>query len=402
MSLAPTLHLQDALRETWDLLVIGAGPAGCLLAQQAAHRGLLTLLVDAKPFPRDKVCGGCISARALAALRRLGLAHVVDSAGAAPLNAIELHCGLRAAELPLPSGAVLTRHALDAALATAAIAAGAEFLPETSALVDSEHSLDCRRVALRRGGESGELRTKLVIGADGLGRASTRLVPELASRIALQAKLGVGTVLEAKELPAPGRQAYPLGRVVMTVAAEGYVGIARGEVGRTIVAAAVAPRFLKQHRTPAHAANAILATAGLPPLDARNAAGWHGTPLLTSYAQRVATARLFMLGDAAGYVEPFTGEGMAWAAEGAEAIMPLVEQACTAWSPALIAEWEARYRSHIFRKQAFCRMLAVVLRQPWAASLALGLVRGSPALAARLVSWLHQSSQGRLPVALQT
>jgi flavin-dependent dehydrogenase len=372
------------------------------VARQAGLRGLRTLLVDAKPFPRDKVCGGCLSARALASLARLGLGHIVESAAAAPLDTLELHCGPRAADLSLPRGAVLTRQALDAALVTAAISAGVEFLPETVALVAAEHPLDFRRVLLRHAGESGTLQTKLVVGADGLGRASTRLLPELKSTAAPQAKVGAGTVLEANNLSARARQAYPLGRVVMTVAAGGYVGIARGEVGRTIIAAAVAPRFVKQHQSPARAACAILASAGLPPLGEVASAPWHGTPLLTSRAQRVATARLFVLGDAASYVEPFTGEGMAWAAEGAEAMMPLVEEACTAWHPALAAEWARRYRSQIHRRQAFCRALAVVLRQPWAASLALGLMRGSPALGARLVSWLHQSSRGRSPVALQT
>src|SRR3954467_7857868 len=58
-----------AARTTWDAIVIGAGPAGALAARQLARAGLQTLLIDAKHFPREKVCGGYLNSRAMNTLR---------------------------------------------------------------------------------------------------------------------------------------------------------------------------------------------------------------------------------------------------------------------------------------------------------------------------------------------
>ena len=58
----------------WDAIIIGAGPAGSTLALDLTRRGLRVLLVDQSPFPRGKVCGGCMNGNALAALDCLGLA----------------------------------------------------------------------------------------------------------------------------------------------------------------------------------------------------------------------------------------------------------------------------------------------------------------------------------------
>ena len=53
--------LSNATCATWDVIVIGAGPAGAVAARQVALAGLQTLLVDAKCFPREKVCGGYLN-----------------------------------------------------------------------------------------------------------------------------------------------------------------------------------------------------------------------------------------------------------------------------------------------------------------------------------------------------
>lgn len=81
-------------RSDWDVIVIGAGPSGSLVSRLLARRGHSVLLIDARGFPRDKVCGGCLSARAVALLQQAGLGNVPADAGAIPLEAIEIHdCG---------------------------------------------------------------------------------------------------------------------------------------------------------------------------------------------------------------------------------------------------------------------------------------------------------------------
>src|SRR5262249_61026451 len=84
-------------------------------------------------------------------------------------------------------------------------------------------------------------------------------------------------------------------------------------------------------------------------------------PALTRQARRRAAERVFVIGDAAGYVEPFTGEGMAWALASGAAVVPL---AAAEWRPELMREWAARYRDVVSRRQAACRAAAAVLRHP--------------------------------------
>ena len=60
-----------------------------------------------------------------------------------------------------------------------------------------------------------------------------------------------------------------------------------------------------------------------------------GTASLTRQTRPIAGERFFVLGDATGYIEPFTGEGMAWAMVSGQAIAPLVRQGIKYWEPSL-------------------------------------------------------------------
>src|SRR6478609_1029595 len=102
---------REATRKTWDVIVIGAGPAGSLAARQLALAGLQTLLIDAKQFPREKVCGGYLNSRALNALRQAGLAHVTADGSESEVNRLELIYGRQRARFRLPSGRVTCRTA---------------------------------------------------------------------------------------------------------------------------------------------------------------------------------------------------------------------------------------------------------------------------------------------------
>ena len=72
--------------DTWDAIVIGAGPAGALSATLLARQGSSVLLVERRAFPRRKVCGGCLNARALSSLDRACLGASVRALGATPLH----------------------------------------------------------------------------------------------------------------------------------------------------------------------------------------------------------------------------------------------------------------------------------------------------------------------------
>ena len=81
-------HLIALEDSEWDLIILGAGVAGAAAAILAARSGFRTLLVDAKSFPREKVCGGCLNRRAQAALERLGVLQQLHQAGAVPITSL--------------------------------------------------------------------------------------------------------------------------------------------------------------------------------------------------------------------------------------------------------------------------------------------------------------------------
>src|SRR5580765_3430038 len=83
--------------------VIGAGPAGCTAAILLARSGFQVTLVEQHRFPRDKVCGECVSALGIDVLERLGLARDVQRLGARRLTRSSIHCSDgQSAELQLP------------------------------------------------------------------------------------------------------------------------------------------------------------------------------------------------------------------------------------------------------------------------------------------------------------
>jgi flavin-dependent dehydrogenase len=173
----------------------------------------------------------------------------------------------------------------------------------------------------------------------------------------------------------------------MAVGRGGYVGLVRVEDGRLNVAAAFDREFLRSSGRPGAAAAAVLAEAGLPPLAALEEADWLGTAPLTRRTRPLAAERVFLLGDAAGYVEPFTGEGIGWALAAAHAVVPLALRAIDTrgWDPSLARSWTALHRRRVGRRQSLCRGLARLLRHPRLDRIAFALVERAPGMARRLI-----------------
>ena len=125
----------------------------------------------------------------------------------------------------------------------------------------------------------------------------------------------------------------------MAVGRGGYVGLVRVEDGSLNVAAAFERRFLRAVGGPAPASALLLEESGFPAVPALGEAEWRGTVSLTRETRPIAAERVFLVGDATGYVEPFTGEGMAWAILSAEAVEHLAFRAIEAWNPDLARSW---------------------------------------------------------------
>ncbi len=206
--------------------------------------------------------------------------------------------------------------------------------------------------------------------------------PESGSR------LGAGIVLPAEVAP----QFYHPHTIHMATGRGGYVGLVRVEDGRLDVAAAFDTAFVKAAGGLGPAAEAILGEVGWPVPVGLAEAPWKGTPALTRRPARLADHRLFVVGDAAGYVEPFTGEGMAWAVMSAAALAPIAARAVRSWNDDLIREWEATHRRVVGRRQRVCRIVSRVLRSPLLTGLTVRALRLAPILSRPVVAALNRPS----------
>jgi flavin-dependent dehydrogenase len=387
--ISASLSLPDAGSTTWDAVVVGAGPAGAVAARELARLGRSVLLVDKSAFPRRKVCGCCLNGRALATLRKIGLGDLVARCGGVPLERLLLAAGSRTAPVRLVAGVGLSREALDAALVAAAVAAGAAFLPQTRAALDplstlgSPNAFALRDVTLSQRGLTGTAKARIVLAADGLGGALLARAGENTAAPEPGARIGIGAVVG--EVPA----FYQRGTIYMTCGARGYLGLVRLEDGTLDLAAAIDAAWLRVVGGPGAAATRLLSEAGWPSPPGVHDAGWRGTPPLTRRANRLASVRVFALGDAAGYVEPFTGEGMAWALAAAAAVAPLAACAAEQWDSSLEGKWTRTYRRVVRSRQLTCRLAAGALRHPGITRAAVALLSHVPRLAWPIVYHLN-------------
>ncbi|SCG42418.1 geranylgeranyl reductase family protein [Micromonospora inositola] len=280
--------------DEFDVIVVGAGPAGAAAALAGRRAGARVLLLDRADFPRDKACGDGIAAHALDVLAELGVTDAVD--GYAPLPALRLVGPGGAAvarALPRPAYTV-PRKVFDARLVAAAVAAGAELRRHT-----------VRRVELRddRVVLDGELSGGAVVGADGAGSVVRRA---LGHPVNPDRHLALAIRGYAPVLPGPPEQlivtsarrwpayawSFPIGDGRANV---GYGEVLRGEpVSR------------------AHLVDRLAAL--LPGTDPATVIELraHHLPLST-HRPAPGRGRVVLAGDALSLINPFTGEGIFYA-----------------------------------------------------------------------------------------
>jgi len=344
----------------WDVVVVGAGPAGALAAHGLASRGVRVLLVEQRLFPRWKVCGACLSPQALAALKTAGLGDLVAAQGGLSLERLQLGVAGRVNPIALGAGRVLSRSRLDQALLEAAVAVGATVMTGTRAVLGAAATglEPDREVVLQKGTARWSVRAKVVLIAAGLSHRAIDKEAEISTSIQPHSRIGAGCVLpgEAAEL-APGV-------LQMAVGQGGYVGLVRVESGEINLACAFDRPMLGSVGGAALLCQKILAEAGFATLPGLKESAWQLTAALSRRTIPLAGHRLLLLGDAAGYVEPFTGEGMGWALTSSLAALPLVLRGLEHWDGAIETEWRRLHRRWVAQKQRSCRVLAVVLRHP--------------------------------------
>lgn len=338
----------------WDIVVIGSGPAGTVAGSECARLGARrVLIVDRATFPRTKVCGCCLSPLAQDALRRLDLQHVLHQHQATTVDRLELRERHQTAHIALTAQPVLSRSHLDAALLHEAARRGCQIRTGVHAEILPPADTHRRTIRLRdlASAVEAEVVASIVIDARGLsGRPD---------RVARNSAIGAGAIIEDPE------HIVPPNRVVMAIGERGYVGMTRLEDDRVVVGAAIRGHRA-QNGDPSwwSPVISILEASGGPYPEQIQQARWRGTPALTQRPRSVADHRLFRVGDAAGYVEPFTGEGIGWAIEGARRLAPVAVEAASGWSDDRRQRWEHIMHRFSAWRGMRCRSIAWTLAHP--------------------------------------
>ncbi len=272
----------------------------------------------------------------------------------------------------------IPRTDLDFELVRHAVEQGTTFLSETSATLGKDIGAK-REVHIASRRREQRVQGRVVVVASGLGNTAFGDETSFTTKVAPGSRLGAGCVVDTV------MDAYPEGRISMAVGVSGYVGLTPTLDGLNI-ASALDPSFLKFHGSPARASAAILAEAGFEAVPPMLDAEWSGTLSLTRKTRPVSASRVFLVGDSAGYVEPFTGQGMAIALQGAAALAPYLTRT---WSPELAKAWSREYERKVGSRHWPASVVAAIARRPRVARFAFalaGLVPSVPGVLVRAVN----------------
>jgi flavin-dependent dehydrogenase len=376
-----------------DVLVVGAGPAGSALARQLAAGGVPVLLAERQRFPRDKPCGDFLSPQCQPLLEQLGLPRLLADLCAHRVDGMRLHDGTNVApgafravadDAPV-CGFGVRRSAFDAALRNAATDQGVALL-ERHAFEALRRDGDGRICGARLRDADGrpvEVEARFVIGADGVHSRVARDLGVQRQERWLQQFALVAHFEGVAPLPSAEVHLLEGGFFAATTVEQGLFGVnlvlpqqalrARGERSWDTF---VAERF--------DAAPAIAARLSA----ARRLAPWRGIGPFAYRTRTQAVPGAALVGDAAGYVDPLTGEGIYFALFGARALGRSVRRALDRPGDersALRGYCRERQRE-LGPRLRVARLLQRGLRSPWVVRRVVAGLRRWPALADLVVT----------------
>jgi menaquinone-9 beta-reductase len=368
---------------TWDVAILGAGPAGSVAASLLAARGMRVLLVEKSSWPREKVCGGCVSAAAAKLLTSAGLSSTLRNGQR--INRAIWHVGKKSLEIPADEGVAMLRSDLDSALVDAAIKRGCTFISNTAAkLLPDESRGQYRIVRLKTDGISKDIRAKVVLACDGITGTSVNDEPWAKWRIDRGAWIGASVTCS------PANPHWRTGDIHMHIARGGYVGAVRLPDSQLHIAAALNPVRCRQAGGPTVLIETILRSYGQFEIPNLQGVRLRGSGAMTRHREHLGGHRVLVVGDAGGYVEPFTGEGMAWAIRSAIEVDNLLHTT-EDWPETLPTQWAIVHHGVIGQKQLRCKALRPLVHHPSVAMLGISVASVIPAIGRFLASRICES-----------
>jgi menaquinone-9 beta-reductase len=362
-----------------DIVIAGGGPAGLATAIAAAQQGIRALLLERQAEPVDKACGEGLLPPAVAVLEQLGVRNLIDPDQCFPFSGVRFlnedgSCAV--AELPRGGGLGLRRTALMSALMTRAAQLGVE-IHDRCAVVGFRRNYDSITVETA----TGAIKAKLLVAADGLGSPLRRMAGLEATcagprRFGLRQHFRIAPWTSRVEVYfANGVEAYvtPLGQRLVGVAFLWQDDPRRGPRR----GAARFGNFLA--RFPALAeklrgAEVCSRVQGAGPMNRR--------------ARSPIASRLVLVGDAAGYLDAITGEGLSLAFGGAIALARILPQAVSSGATIDALAPYRREAARLFRHCAIpAHLMLMMVRRP---ELRRRVIRGlgrHPGFFERMIRW---------------
>lgn len=335
-----------------DVAIVGAGPAGLAVAIHAARRGLATVVLEKQRLSPDKACGEGLMPRAVRELEDLGARAYLDPSDCAPFEGIRYiqeDATMAEGRLPAGGGLGVRRVALVEALTRRACELGADLREHSPVL---SHRRTSGGIAVTLAEE--EIEARLLVAADGLSSPLRRS--------------------EGLDLPARAPRRFGLRQHFRLPPWSRFVEVHLSETAEAYVTPVGARRvgvaFLWDDARVGRPVSVKAFRAQFPALAERiDGAELDSEPRGAGPLARAAFARtadrFILIGDAAGYVDAITGEGLSLAFCSAATLGRILPEAIARGATReALAPYEREY-TRLFRRYAWVtRAVLALARHP--------------------------------------